>query len=235
MIALTALIVATHSKQDLNPVFWMDAKGNILINGTATAPQVNPGVYRVNTPSGVAYSFAGGKSGILFGDNPALKLGGDMTVSAWIYPRSYAINGWQSQILFRGDDRNDFDPYAFAMTSEGTVYFKIEDENSAGMMVNGEVPLNTWTHVMASLNAKTGDMYMYVNGVEVSHSRTSKRPFLNLIPRYTPGVGVGNVQNDKGPQNQPFNGMIADLRLYAKALTPEEAGFVPDHATAAQP
>jgi hypothetical protein len=235
MLAVTAFIAATHVHQDTNPVLWLNLKGDILINGADVAPQVNPGVYKLNTPEGVAYNFAGAKSGMLFGDNSALKLSGDMTVSAWIYPKTYAPNGWQSQILFRGDDRNDFDPYALAVTSEGTVYFKIEDSNSVGMAVNGEVPLNRWTHVTASLNTTTGDMRMWINGEEVAHGKTHKRPFVDLIPQYTPGVGVGNVQNDRGPQNQPFNGMIADLRLYSRALTPEEAGYVPDRSTASQP
>jgi hypothetical protein len=70
-------------------------------------------------------------------------------------------------------------------------------------------------------------MKIYVNGMRYDTLKTDKRPFSKLDPKYTPGVGVGNVQNNKGPHNQPFNGMIQDLRLYDKVVTPQYAGF--DH------
>jgi hypothetical protein len=227
MFAIAAAILTTtkHVRQDLNPVLWLDLKGNILVNGTAVSPQINPGVYKMNTPDGVAYNFAGAKSGLLFGDNPAMKLNGSMTVSVWLYPRSYAPNGAQSEILFRGDDRNGYDPYCLATTADGTIRLAVENEKSEGMDVRAEIPLNQWTHVTASLNASTGELAMWLNGVQVAYAHTTKRPFLNLLPQYTPGVGVGNVQNDHGPHNQPFNGMLADLRFYDHVVTPEETGF----------
>jgi hypothetical protein len=228
MFALAAVILSTskHVHQDLNPLLWMDLKGNILVKGEQFSPQVDPGVYKINTPDGVAYNFAGAKSGLLFGDNAAFKQGGSMTVSAWLYPRSYAPNGAQSEILFRGDDRLGYDPYCFAITNDGLIRFVVENDKSEGMDVAAELPLNRWTHVTASLNASNGELAMWLNGVEVAIAHTSKRPFVDLIPQYTPGVGVGNVQNDKGPHNQPYNGMLADLRFYDKVLSPEEVGFV---------
>lgn len=221
----TILITTTLVHQDVRPVLWLNLNGDILVAGRPVTPQFNEGASKVETRDGVAYNFLGGTSGVLFGDNPALKLNGNLTVSAWIFPRSYAPNGAQAEILFRGDDRDGYDPYDFVLTSDGTVNFVIENEQSQGMGVKAEIPLNRWTHVTASLNAESGELAMWTNGVKVALAHTSKRPLLNLLPNFAPGVGVGNVQNDKGPHNQPFNGMIADLRLYSAVLTPDEAGF----------
>jgi len=236
MFALAAMILTTNLvHQDLNPVFWLDLQGNILVDGKQITPQVNPGVSRIKTPDGIAYNFAGAKSGMLLGDNPAFKLNGDMTVSTWLYPRSYAPNGAQSEILFRGDDRNGYDPYCLVITADGTIRFVVENDRSEGMGVVAELPLERWTHVTASINSQTGEMEMWLNGVEVAYAHTTKRPFIDLIPAFTPGVGVGNVQNDKGPHNQPFNGLIADLRLYSKVLPPSEVGYAVNRQGGAQP
>jgi len=85
--------------------------------------------------------------------------------------------------------------------------------------------LNRWTHVLASFDSKTGQMSMWLDGDKVAYTRTSKRPFSQLLSQYAAGVGVGNVQNNHGPHNQPLNGMIADLRLYSAVLTPEDVAW----------
>ncbi len=219
--AASSLLLA----QQVMPVLWLDLRGNVLVNGQPASPRVNPGVTRFNTPEGVTYNFGGHKSGILFGDDPALKLSGSMTIAAWLYPRQYVVDGPGAQILFRGDDRCGLDPYTFVIEPDGTVNFAIQNERDQGMKVKAEIPLDRWTHVTASFNAQTGEMALWLNGDKTAYAHTSKLPFTNLDPGQAPGVGVGNVQNDHGPHNQPYTGMLADLRLYDRVLTPEEAGF----------
>lgn len=233
MFAIAALLITTtFTQEEIVPVLWLDVQGNILIDGDAVEPQINPGVAKQKTPIGIAFNFSGEKSGILFGDKSSLKLTGNITVSAWLFPKSYAPNGAQSEVLFRGDDRAGYDPYFLALTKDGDIQFVIEDDKNEAEMVKTDIPLNQWTHITASLNAATGEMAMWENGVKVSTNSTTKRPIYDLIPKYVPGVGIGNVQNDKGPHNQPFNGLIADLRLYSKVLTPSEVGYQRKRVTA---
>ena len=207
------------------PVLWLNLKGEILVAGQTVHPQINPGVSTNHIPEGIAYRFAGQKSGMLFGDMPALKLSGSITISTWINPSSYVTDGPGAEILFRGDDRDGYDPFYFVIEADGTINFSITDASNAGARVKAEIPLNRWTHVTANYNAETGELNMWLNGEQFAYSRSSHKPFVILDPAYTPGVGVGNVQNDRGPHNQPFRGMIADLRLYGAALTPDQTGF----------
>ncbi len=236
MFTVAALLfTSTLLRQEPTPVLWFDLKGNVLVNGHSANAQFNPGVGKVNTPDGLAYNFAGHKSGILLGDNAALRLTGSITVSAWIYPRSYVNDGPGAQILFRGDDRCGHDPYTLVIQGDGTINFGIQNDDDQGMAVKGELPLNRWTHVLASFNDQTGELALWLNGREEAYAHTVKRPFANLQPAFTPGVGVGNVQNDKGPHNQPFNGMLADLRLYSQVITPNELGYSRAPAGGVQP
>jgi len=222
--ALTAAMMA--NAQAIQPVLWMNLKGEILVGGRPAKPRFTPGASLARTVDGVAYNFTGARGGILFGDLPALKLSESITVSAWLNPRSYVNDGPGAEILFRGDDRCGVDPYWFVIQGDGTINFCVADDQDRGMHVKGELPLNRWTHVTANFNAVTGEMRMWLNGDLVAYSRTSHREFVELDKGWSPGVGVGNVQNDQGPHNQPYNGMLADLRLYGQALTPDQVGWL---------
>lgn len=223
LLAVTAAMMM--KRQEISPVLWLNLKGETLVAGRAVQPRLTPGVNRSRTNEGVAYNFTGVRGGILLGDLPALRLGGSITVSAWLNPRSYVNDGPGAELLFRGDDRSGLDPYWMVITSDGTINFSIANENGQGMGVKAELPLNRWTHVTANFDAKTGEMRMWLNGEVVAFAKTSYRPAVNLDLNAAPGVGIGNVQNDAGPHNQPFNGFLADVRLYNVAVGPEEAGF----------
>lgn len=220
LIGLVGFVTAVH--QAPAPVLWLDARGEILVNDQPFTPRLTFGATKVRTNNGIAYSFSGERGGLLFGDVPALRLYGSMTVSTWIYPRNYVTSGPGAQILFRGDDRPGHDPFSLRIEVDNTVAFQIQDDSDKGMKVKAELPLNHWSHILASYNERTGDLTMWLNGERVATARTSHHPFAYLQPQYAPGVSVGNVQNDHGPDNEPFNGLIADLRLYSAVLTPEQ-------------
>jgi len=226
MMAFLGLVAAVNSHRQMpDPLLWMNLKGEMLVAGHAVQPQFNPGAARVRTKLGYAYDFSGERSGILFGDMPALRLTQSITVSAWLFPRHYAQPGNGSEILFRGDDRNGFDPYSFVVEGDGTVNFQIHNEHDQGAKVKADLPLNRWSHVLGSFDANTGALHLWVNGEQVAFTKTLYRPFAALLPEYTPGVGMGNIQNNRGPHNQPYNGVIADLRMYPACYTPQDIDF----------
>jgi hypothetical protein len=212
-------------RQQASPVLWLNLKGEILVAGRTHEVDLTQGVTMRHIANGVSYDFSGSHGGILLGDPVPLQITGSMTVSTWVYLRSYAPNGAQGEILFRGDDRDGLDPYALDVEADGTVNFAICDENGRGAGVKAEINLGHWTHVIASFNSDSGEISMWLNDEKVAFTKTTKRPFSALLSQFAPGVGVGNVQNNHGPHNQPLNGMIADLRLYSAVLTPEDITF----------
>ena len=225
MIVGGVMALLMSARQEALPALWFNLRGEILVAGEPMNPTFTPGATRFRGQNGATYNFTGQRGGILFGDHPDLKLTGSITVSTWLYPRSYVNDGPGAQILFRGDDRNGLDPYYFVIESDGTINFAVNDDKGRGMKVKAELPLNKWTHITANFNNKTGELNMWLDGEQVAYARTSVRPFKNLDTGTAPGFGIGNVQNNRGPHNQPFNGMLADLRLYDQVLTPEQAGY----------
>ena len=225
MSAFLVSSIALLRLQQVQPTFWMNLKGEFLVEGRAVKPRINPGVFVTRIPEGKAFNFTANKSGILLGDLPQLRLDQSITISTWINPRSYVNDGPGAQILFRGDDRSGHDPYSLAVLGDGTITFGIQNDDDQGMAIRAELPLNRWTHVTGSFDGVTGELNLWLNGEKVAYAKTSKRPFATLNNGFTPGVGIGNVQNDSGPHNQPFNGILADLRVYATALTPDQAGY----------
>lgn len=209
------------------PTLWLRPDGNVTIEGRAFTPKVTLGARGYMTPQGFVYDFDGTHGGVYFGDQNELKLTGSMTVALWIHPRSYVNDGPGAQLLFRGDDRCGLDPYDLVIHSDGTIHFAVQNDNDQGASVWAELPLNRWTQVVANWDQDTGFMKMWLDGELVGMVRTSLKPFANLDNGWTPGVGVGNVQNGQGPHNQPFNGMLSDMRLYRGAWTPDDLRGLP--------
>jgi hypothetical protein len=225
MSVIAALAIAVQV-QAPEPVLWVQPNGQITINGKPAPHTLSPGTRAVKTSLGVAYDFDGRRSGILIPDVRPLAVTDSFTVSTWVNLRSYVNEGPGAQILFRGDDRNGHDPYTLVIHSDGTVNFSVQNAEDQGFHVTAEIPLRQWTHVLGSWDMTTGKLLMWIDGKNVAFATTKVHPFANLDPATAPGIGIGNVQNEKGPHNQPINGQLSDLRLLRGVWTPEDLGIL---------
>ncbi|MBC8066533.1 MAG: LamG domain-containing protein [Chlorobia bacterium] len=226
MIISSLIAFAALSKSQVQePVLWLNPNGKVTIDGRSFTPRFAPGARVIRTQHGATYDFSGPRSGVHFGDLSQLKITDSMTVALWINPRSYVNDGPGAQILFRGDDRNGVDPYTLVIHGNGTINFGVQNAEDRGAHVGAELPLNRWAHIVANWDAETGFLRFWMNGELVGMTKTSNKPFADLDQGQAPGLSVGNVQNDRGRHNQPFNGMLADLRLYQGAWTPDDLGF----------
>ena len=152
-------------------------------------------------------------------DDPRYILTNSLSIEGWIRPRGDGFS-----IFWRGDNRSGFDPYFLSMQGNNTCSFYIED--AAGTTANVGVPLiyDQWWHVAGTLDGNTGIMTIYTNGVIAGQLTTALRPFGNLNPGLSPGVGIGNV-ND-GINNFPFWGDIDEISLYGRALSASEINAI---------
>jgi hypothetical protein len=123
------------------------------------------------------------------------------------------------QILFRGDDRGGLDPYSLTLLN-GKFLLNAYSTTSAINVVT-PVVVGEWVHIVGTLDVERSRISIYKNGVLAAENETIIRPFTDLDPRQFPGIGIGNVQHP-GPHNQPFMGVLDELQLYNRALTPEE-------------
>lgn len=159
-------------------------------------------------------------------DGPEFALTHSLSVSCWVYPRAYAhpfATSPQSQIVFRGDDRSGLDPYQLTLSRTG--YFAFGVEGAGGLCVlHYPAKLNTWAHVLGTLDDATGKIRLYINGKLAAETTTNVRPLGGLDPNQHPGIGIGNTQFPQGGRHrQPFDGMIRDVRIYDEAVSPRTA------------
>lgn len=227
MSVLGFVLAATLSgPQRVEPALWLNPKGTVLVAGKEATARATKGAQTVRTPFGLGLDLNGTHGGLLLADFPALALTRSMTVSTWIYLRSYVNDGPGAQILFRGDDRPGLDPYDFVVRGDGTVEFGIGSDAGSRPFVATEIPLKQWVRVTASFDGESGEMRLWMGERLVATRVTDIRPFRDLHPDYLPGVGIGNVETDRGfGNNQPLNGILADLRLYPAVLEPRDAGW----------
>ena len=124
-------------------------------------------------------------------------------------------------IMFRGDDRGGLDPYSLDLLPDGRLRFEVSGGTNNTADVYAAVPIGQFVHVAATLDDATGLMTLYENGAVAAQTTTSVRPFATLDPTQEPGVGIGN-SNALDNYNVPFNGLIDELTVYNRALTPGE-------------
>jgi len=202
-------------------VAWWPGDGNtrdirggnngVLQNGATFAPG----------NVGQAFSFSGSSNEVVFiPDSQALAITGSLTINAWI--KLSALPSGLGQILFRGDDRGNLDPYTLTISSSGNAYFHIEDASSASANVTSPspMPVGVFTHVAGTLDAGTGLMTLYVNGAVAAQTTTSIRPFGTLTGAH-PGLGIGNIQNPPA-FSEPFPGLIDEVEVFSRALSQSE-------------
>jgi len=205
----------------------MNPRGALLVQGKEASARLTQGAKTVRTPFGLGLDLNGTHGGLLVADLPPLSLNRSLTVSTWIYLRSYVNDGPGAQVLFRGDDRSSLDPYSMSVLADGTINFAIGCEDGYGVSVGTDIPLQRWVHITGSFDAGRGELRMWKDGQLMAVRLTSRRSFSVLEGGAAPGIGIGNVQNDHGPHNQPLNGTLADLRLYDSVVEPPAAGFLP--------
>jgi len=215
-------MVIPRSRSMPVPVFEIAMDGAVRLQRDRLDARYCPGTAATYVPGGSGFRFDGRRSAILLGDPKSLRLTKSLTIATWVRLEDHVAQGPGAQIFFRGDDRDGIDPYHLSVLPDRRVYFVVENRTGGIEWVAAPIPLGRWTHILASLDDKTGEMLLWLNGKKVDSRNTTVRPYKDLDKASSPGVGIGNVQNDRGPHNQPLRGDIARLEVYDRAVTPTE-------------
>ncbi len=210
--------------------------GSILdVAGAHHGTPVNGPVYEAASTAGggsMGLRFDGVDDRVLVPDDPAFALTGSLTLEAFIIIESYSHMPHQ-QIVFRGDDRNSRDPYHLSITehdwNDGHLTMGIYGDSRSEVRSPDPLPLNELIHVAGTLDDTTGVQALYINGVMVASTVTDVRPFAELDPAWTPGLGIGSFQAGILHPDSIFKGNIAEVRISDVALTPDQ--FISESAT----
>jgi streptogramin lyase len=222
---LEARTVPTAVALPSNAVSWWTANSTAndalgLNNGT------NYGTTYVTGEVNKAFSFDGTDDRVQLADAPSLQFTTSMSIEGWVQVNGFpsGTNGDNSgEILFRGDDRGGLDPYSLSVQPNGTLNFQVTNANNQSASLAAPIATGQFIHVAGTLDDATGTMSLYENGTLVAQQITTIRPFQNLDPTQNPSIAIGNHGGyPNSPHNFPFYGLIDELTVYNRALTPGE-------------
>lgn len=153
-------------------------------------------------------------------DNIETQGGGGITVSAWVYARSYGENN-NGYIVSKGSMNMDGHwRLMFAGVANWLLFSKDYDgANNLSVFVDYPTSyFNTWKHVTATWDgsASASNMHIYIDGVEASKTSTSDGTGSKLSDE-SRFVAIG-ASDDYGSGGYTFDGKIDEVRIYNRAF-----------------
>jgi hypothetical protein len=192
-----------------NAVDIVHGNNGVLLNGATFAPGM----------LGTAFSFSGGAH-VRIADNANLHLTNGLTMAAWVYPKDL---GFFYHIIAKWDVVFEYQKSYETWLSGGKFIFSTcanGDEQlgpSADLVSVGSVPANQWTHVAATYDGST--MNVYING----HLDNQMAFPYGIFPGTNDlaiGAIVGGVP--AGQYLYSFDGLIDEPAIYNRALSAAE-------------
>jgi hypothetical protein len=212
-----------NQQKPANIIGWWPAEGNMSdivseINGTVK----NGGAFS-NGFIDQALDLDGYDDIVTVPDNSTLDFGAgqDFTIEAWLYLRNYSNTG-DSWIFSKWDVQNyrvGFTNNLFAVyinRNDHSLRFDLHSNRVAYLGHGSPFPIGKWVHLAVVRNGNTASIYL--NGqLDASWTATS-----GSIANNDPFV-IGHVLDGLGTQfNQGFNGLIDEVSVYDRALSPQE-------------
>ena len=184
--------------------------------GTTTADASGKGhvgtlsgaMWTTSGKNGKALSFDGVNDFVSSPDAADLDLTNRMTLEAWVKPA--ALSDWNTVVMKEGTATTlAYSLYANNGKPRPSFTIRINADREAEGTV--ALPLNTWTHLAGTYDGTT--MRLYVNGVQVG---TRAQTGNVAASARTLRIGGNSIWGEY------FNGLIDDVRIYNRALTPAE-------------
>jgi glucose/arabinose dehydrogenase len=203
--SLTA-VYAVVRPQPVLALGFDEASGATAVDGSGRGNSGSiSGATRTTGRFGGALNFDGVNDWVQVADASSLDMTRDMTLEAWVNPRSVAA--WRSVLMKEAPP----DDYAYA------IYGSNSQGNPGGYAGAGNLPntsplaLNTWSHI-AFTNDAIGSR-LYINGELVGARPSQTAPAT---------AGVLHIGGNSIWNNEFFPGLIDEVRIYDKALSEAE-------------
>jgi hypothetical protein len=192
---------------------FQGASGTVASDGSGngnSATLTNGAAWTTAGKYGNAVSFDGVDDYLSAPDNTSLDLGNTGTIEAWV--KINALNRWHSVMAKGNANSNPAHNYALEVTS-GNRWMCILGNGASSVILQSTVSAaaGQFTHVACVWNGTA--VQLYINGVLNASAAQSLIPAANTSPLYIGQFG-GNTDR--------LNGVIDEVRMYDKALTPSE-------------
>ncbi|HLZ54469.1 MAG TPA: LamG domain-containing protein, partial [Verrucomicrobiae bacterium] len=214
LVCLLASTVIAQSIPQTGLIGWWRADANARDSAGRHDGTLPFGMNYAPGKIGQAFDFDGSRRRVSIPDSPDFQLTKAFTIAGWVYPRQYG-----GIIFFRGDDRPSLDPWQVDLRTPGFVGFQITDSQNRSVRLEAPIQLNQWQQVAATFGPR-GNLKLYVNGEPVAETNTTLSLLGELDPTQNPAIGIGNIGGTA--YNEPFHGMIDEVALYSRALSPRQ-------------
>ncbi|OCH19129.1 DUF6701 domain-containing protein [Aliivibrio sp. 1S128] len=136
----------------------------------------------------------------------------EITVSAWVNPRSYPHNGRLYTIVSKNGN------YEFHLNSRGQInwYWELKNTNyPMNLTTSQSIPENRWSHIAIRYNAHNRNKAsIFINGQEVKSIVEDVQPLRHLKENTQP-VQVANDYD----LSRTFDGLIDEVNVFDQALS----------------
>ena len=134
-----------------------------------------------------------------------------MTISTMVYIPDSIDSGWQTLVEH---DRYGENWYGLYKSANGDKFhFRWCGSGTCISDFNAEISPNTWYHVVGTYDASTNTATMYQDGYSDSSVTGATSPL-----EHNGNLRIGRNNDD----NEEFRGLIDDVRIYDRALSPQE-------------
>ena len=168
---------------------------------------------------GQGFDFNGTNAYLEVADNPALSITGAIGLSAWIKPD---VNSRQQVVMAKYAPNQA--SYYLGLNNNGTLRFVVY-QNGGGSVFRGvdstlAIPVNQLSHVTATFNPLTQEIYIYRDGVIMASPLISGSSNVTSIFDSTGKFYIGVAETDLG--GVFFDGVIDEPQIYNRALSAPE-------------
>jgi len=193
--------------------------------GSLNATTEGPVLY-TEVGNGQGIVFNGKTTGISLPPTKDMQFQESFSISAWakLDARPSSSQMWSS-IIFNGDDRGGWDQYALEADPKGNITFLVTGKNGEGKTLEAPMALHTFVLLTGVYDKANGTQNLYEDGKLVNQfvGVPNLTPLCGLVDHQNAGIGIGT---NNGFPNSSFHfgwkGVISDLRIYNRALTPSE-------------
>jgi len=177
---------------------------------------------------GQALNFDGVDDYVNVGDKSSLEFGGtsaQYTISAWVKLDTAPIASWYFAIASKYKDTSNQIEYLFSIYDTTAQVLLYADDTGAGTVIqqrvtNSGISIGQWHHIVATHNVSTDVMRIYVDGVEPPATDVGG-PITGIFTG-TAKFSIGAVEAIGGAPGMFFDGLIDEVRIYDRVLTPDE-------------
>jgi hypothetical protein len=206
-----------------------DGQGQSAVDSTGSGHDMSlgadtrwvPGRHAANNPSDRAVSFPGTDDGYGVTADPVLDTTESYSVSAWVQvPASVS----QGAVLSQFGDNSSGTLLTFSPTNDAWRFGKhksdqVEDAGWNVVHSAGPPVRDQWTHLVGVYDAEAGRFRLYVDGL--------MQDAVESTPAWAAG-GAFNIGRYlyKGNPSLRWNGVIDDVRVYQRVLSPAEIAYL---------